>query len=320
MNKIFVIVFAVLFAIFSIQIEAASSFGGRSSSSFSSRSISVSPSRSYSSPSRNSSSISVNRNSNASSNSSFYNKGNSSNVKLYEQYTNRNSKPPLTSSGKIDTKDIDKTFSSSYRSERRRNYYGDYVPSNSYAPVIVSHPSYGPWDTMLMWSILDNVGDKQMYYNHMNDPSYVQWRQDAEQLAKTDPEVAKKLAELDKQVTEMKNKGIKQNSNYFTPGIDSDIYEANNIDFNSLSELKVCTGTIGSDYSRFANELSKITKLKVKQINTNGSVDNLNKIASGECDLGFVQEDIIKDSSAVVRKEIDFPHIYLDNIINKVNK
>jgi hypothetical protein len=216
---------------------------------------------------------------------------------LYKDFQSR-STGPIKPDGKLNTADIDKVFSPSYRTSRRTDYYGSYRPSysNHYRDTVYANHGggYGIWDLMLFNSIMDNVGDRQMYYHHQNDPAFQDWRRDANAACTNgDKNVCVKLADLDREMAEYRNKGVQMNPSYITPGIDPDIYEANNIDPKTLPELKICTGSLGSDYNRFATTMVKVTKLKVKSIQTNGSVDNIAKLASGECDLGFVQDDLV---------------------------
>ncbi len=214
---------------------------------------------------------------------------------LYKNFQSKQASPILSKSGKINTADIDRVFSPSYRQNRRQEYYGSYAPVQSPQWIQASNHSggYGIWDLMLFNSMMDNVGDRQMYYHHQNDPSFQSWRTDANKACLAgDKDICEKLADLDKEVAEFKNKGVQVNPNYITPGVDPDIYEANNIDKSSLPSLKICTGAVGSDYSRFTSILEKVTKLKVVSIPSNGSVDNLTKLSSGVCDLAWVQHDL----------------------------
>ncbi len=214
---------------------------------------------------------------------------------LYKNFQRRNTKP--LNNGKLNTSDINKAFSPSYRKYRKAQYYGEYqpTPSTHYRESVhVNHSNgYGMWDYLMFDSILDNVGDRQMYYHHQNDQAFKDWRTDANAAcAAGDKAVCEKLADLDKEMAVYKNKGVPINPSYLTPGIDPDIYEANNIDRSKLPEIKLCTGAVGSAYSTAATSLTKITKLKVTSIPTNGSADNMAKLATGECDLAFVQHDI----------------------------
>lgn len=210
---------------------------------------------------------------------------------LYKDFQARNTVKPVT---KINVADIEKTFSKDYRSNRKTEYYGAYrqAPSQQYQQA--TNHSYGFWDGMMFASMLDNVGDRRMYYNHQTEPAFQQWRTDANSAcANGDKSVCDKLADLDREMAEYKSKGVKQDPTYMTPGIDPDIYESNNIDPKTLPTLKICTGSTGSDYNRYVSLIGKVTKMTVIAVPTNGSGDNLAKLASGECDLGFIQNDLI---------------------------
>lgn len=72
---------------------------------------------------------------------------------------------------------------------------------SAYAPGYVgSAPRFGAWDAVLAWSLLNSLSRPQSvayFQQNRNDPSYTQWRVEAERKAQDDPAVAQKLAELD---------------------------------------------------------------------------------------------------------------------------
>lgn len=221
--------------------------------------------------------------------------------KLYETFTS--SQSSIAPSKKVISSDINKIFNRDYRVQRKQQFYTGYAPQPIYINAAPSN--YGVWDAMLMWSILDNVGDRQMYYHHHDQPEMKQWRSDAQKLCdQGNKEVCDKLAELEREVDEQKAKGVKQDISYITPGVDPNIYSTTNVDVNSLPEVKICTGTLSSDYSRFANEIAANTKLKIKNVITNGSIDNLIKLSKGECHFAFAQNDTIVSDQLV--KSITF--------------
>jgi len=136
----------------------------------------------------------------------------------------------------------------------------------------------------------------------MNEPSFQSWRSDANQLcAQGNQEVCNKLKDLDKEVASLKASGVKQDSTYITEGVDPGIYLSDNIKYDDIGEIKICTGTVTSDYSRFATQLATATKLKIKNVYSNGSLDNLTKLARGECDMAFTQEDAMSASNDLVK-------------------
>lgn len=231
---------------------------------------------------------------------------------LYKSFANQH-KPLLNPNSTLSSNDINKAFDPGYRKQRRSDYYNGYQPTygSHYQQTMASNSGgYGFWDYMMFNSILDNVGDRQMYYHHQSDPAFQQWRTDANSAcAAGDQDVCDKLKDLDKEMTEYKAKGIQQNPKYLTPGVDPDIYEANNIDPKSLKEIKVCAGSIGSDYSRFDSQLTNTTKIPVSTIATNGSADNLLKMSTGECDLAWSQADLVKSNNLVTVLKLAKPEL-----------
>ncbi|MCG6551094.1 MAG: hypothetical protein L7F77_02105 [Candidatus Magnetominusculus sp. LBB02] len=106
---------------------------------------------------------------------------------------------------------------------RRDNFYGTY----SYQPphyVYMSAPSFGMWDAMFLWFMLDHASDRHyaaMYYNHQNDPDFIRWRQETERLSGENAELKTKLATLDKEVAGLKGQPV--DPTYVPPGVDADI-------------------------------------------------------------------------------------------------
>lgn len=300
----------VLFTSTTLALGSRSSSSSSSSSSRSSSSSKSSSSFSFSKPSSSSSggssssskssSYTINR---ASSLSSLSNKG-ATGEQAGALFKRFQQSKPTTSSYKTSA-DLSKSFDPIVKSQRRSSYYNGYTPSygSRYQTVVVQHQNsgYGIWDLMLFNSIMDNVGDRAMYYHHQNDPAFQSWRSDAnEACAAGDKDVCDKLKDLDREMAEYKAKGIQQNDKYITPGVDPDIYESNNIDIKSLNKIKVCTGGFGSDYNRFSSQLGKAIKIPVEMVSTNGSIDNLTKLGSGECDLGFVQSDLVSSTPNLI--------------------
>ncbi|MBF0320047.1 MAG: hypothetical protein HQL01_09650 [Nitrospirae bacterium] len=106
---------------------------------------------------------------------------------------------------------------------RRDNFY----TANNYQPpqyAFMGAPSFGMWDAMFLWFMLDHISDRnysRMYYNHQNDPDFKKWRQEADKLSGENAELKAKLASLDKQVAELKGEPL--DPTYMPPGMDADI-------------------------------------------------------------------------------------------------
>lgn len=220
------------------------------------------------------------------------------NNSLYESYKSKYSAP----SKPVIATDINRIFDRKARQERRTSYYTNYhVPS--YAPPVTN---YGMFDALMMWSILDNIGDRNMYYHHMNDPGFQTWRNDANNLCNQgNTEICKKLSDLDTDVNKLKAQGVKQDSTYITPGVDPDIYLSDSIKVETLGEIRICTGTASSDYSRFSQQFGDKTKLKIVNVPSSGSIDNLVKLANGTCDMAWAQSDTFVTDELVKLYELE---------------
>jgi hypothetical protein len=85
---------------------------------------------------------------------------------------------------------------------RREAFYRVY----GWAPlpyVYALYPRYGLYDVVFLAFMLDHIAEQQyalMYYNHMNEPEFVQWRQQMDQLAMENADLRARLAQMDQQV------------------------------------------------------------------------------------------------------------------------
>jgi hypothetical protein len=85
-----------------------------------------------------------------------------------------------------------------YYSSRSAYYngWGWSPPTYAYA----SRPSFGMWDALFMWFMLDslsNASHAAWFHNHDDDPGYQQWRQEADRLAADNADLRAKLQALD---------------------------------------------------------------------------------------------------------------------------
>jgi TRAP-type uncharacterized transport system substrate-binding protein len=204
--------------------------------------------------------------------------------------------------------DISQVFTPTRRKDIRKQYYDGYTPTygRSYNNTVVHHSGYGIWDIMLFNSLLDNVGDRQMYYHHQNDSAFQQWRLDANAAcAAGDTDICTKLKELDVDVAKYAANKTPINPKYITPGVSPEVYEAD-VDLSSiLKGIKICTGSVGSDYARYLGQMATILKYKFVTVSSSGSMDNLTKLANRECDLTFIQADIPLPAGLVPVYQLD---------------
>lgn len=119
---------------------------------------------------------------------------------------------PIVESG-ISNKIANRGYSTKTYYVYRNNYYGGYHPPYMYNYC----SSYGMWDTIALWYMLDHISESrysQMYYNHSDDPAFQQWKKDALKEAEKNGELKAKLAMLENETSKTAALGIKKDENY----------------------------------------------------------------------------------------------------------
>lgn len=175
---------------------------------------------------------------------------------------------------------------------RRENFYSGYTPPTY---VYNSSPSFGAWDAMFLWMMLDRPSYHSTYYHHQNDPGFKEWRREAEKQAATNAELKAKLDKLDAQVNGMK--GTKVDPSYTPTGVDSDLMLAENVvkGLNKeLTVLNLATAVSGNNYWKLGSLVKQNTDVGVNLITSAGSMENLKNLASGKVDAAIVQADAFK--------------------------
>ena len=121
---------------------------------------------------------------------------------------------------------INRTVINNYRYDRgayayrTRTFYAGYgwaPPAYGYGSFF---PSYGLWNTVALWFMLDHIVDHQyamMYYSHRHDPDMMAWRQQAEIEARNNAELRAKLAAMDQRVLAMERQGVQKDPGYVPP-------------------------------------------------------------------------------------------------------
>ena len=99
---------------------------------------------------------------------------------------------------------------------RRTVFYDAYGWS---PPVYIyrSYSSFGIWDAMILWFMLDHINDAQyaaMYYNHQDDPGMQQFKKEAERISAENAELKAKVAKLDESVKSLEQQGVKPDPTY----------------------------------------------------------------------------------------------------------
>jgi hypothetical protein len=142
-------------------------------------------------------------------------------LKNYNDQQSRFKAGPATVSGSANKAVTDKIGSQSrfgstnnYYTQRKVTYGGYQPPPYAYG----SYSSFGMWDAMFLWFMLDNMNQRQYsehYYHHRDDPGMKKWREEAEKQAKDNDELKAKLAALDQKVESMK--GTPKDPSYIPP-------------------------------------------------------------------------------------------------------
>lgn len=177
---------------------------------------------------------------------------------------------------------------------RRDTYYDTHRWS---APTYAYHsqPSFGMYDGLFMWAMLDGIHDRNMYYHHRNDAGMREWRQEADRMAADNAELRAKLAKLDANVNQLQASGVPANDKYVPNGVDPGVILAAEV-ATGAGDLTVNFGSGGKsgNYFAFCNEIKAAATGSVPVIchNTNGSVANMDGLVSGEFDAIMVQANV----------------------------
>jgi hypothetical protein len=134
--------------------------------------------------------------------------------------------------------------------ENRVNFYRGYNP-----PIYVSYgrPSYGMYDAMFMWMMLDRINDdnyRRMYYNHYGDPAFREWRNEADRLAQDNAELRAKLNQMDTEVKQLQ--GQPQDPNYVPAGVDPSVMISDDVAKQTYAQAEVQASPVKND--GFADE------------------------------------------------------------------
>ncbi len=191
-----------------------------------------------------------------------------------------------------------------YGSHDNNTYYDrrdSYYQSRNWTPqtyVYQSSPSFGMWDCMFWWMILDNMNDKNQYaaaYHHSDDPGYQEWRKEAEKLSETNADLKAKLEALDKNVSSLN--GTAKDTAYLPAGVSAEVVLANDVLSSKPYEkpkLRIATGADTGTYYQYGQFIKEsFSSGDVEVLTTAGSMENLRKLLNREVDAALVQSDVI---------------------------
>ena len=179
--------------------------------------------------------------------------------------------------------------------QTRTNYYSAHhysMPSYGYN----SYSSFGMYDAMFMWMMLDNINDanySRMYHHHQQDAGFQQWRTEANRLSADNAELKAKLTALDTKVSTIKEP---IDPAYVPTGIPTELILNSDTILPEKPVLRIATGNPNLNYHHFGNLMKKELNdnISIVLVPTSGSVENLNLIKSGKVDACMVQSNVIK--------------------------
>ena len=174
---------------------------------------------------------------------------------------------------------------------RRTSYYSGY---NAPMYVYGAAPSYGLWDTIFLYSMLNSMNSNShassFAHNHRNDADYRAWRNEADSLAKDNADLRKQLAQMDAGSAKMSGQPV--DPDYIPKGIDADLAMSQEALSSQRPTMNLCVASKTGTYQRIGNAYrSGLNSVNINTINTAGSNEILKKVADGSCDAGFVQGD-----------------------------
>lgn len=169
-----------------------------------------------------------------------------------------------------------------------------------------SAPSFGMWDALFLWMVLDKINEPShaaVAYNNANDPGFQAWRAEANRLAADDAELKAKLDVMDAKLTAMQ--GQPRQPGTLPPDVPASVALAPAVMVAGAGDDKALvmgTGGEAGNYYPFCQGAGAMKGLRgnlqdfeVQCKATNGSVENLDGLAAGAFDAIMVQSDIFND-------------------------
>lgn len=192
---------------------------------------------------------------------------------------------------------VSSTPMSTYNYNRQRN---DYYANSNWTPspyVVHSSSSFGMWDAMFMWMMLDSISKpaySDTYYHNQNSPAFREWRAEADRLAMENADLRVKLNTLDR---EMKDKTGEPIMGKVGEGIPVAVY-ASQVAATTpdLSQFKLGVGAATGMYQKGCDILKSVdddNSVNFNCINKGGSGQILTALINGEIDGGFIQGDAL---------------------------
>jgi len=151
-------------------------------------------------------------------------------AKAYEAYTAQQSKFQKGSGGSYNPGGREQSTINSVRNQTSYSSGSDYYSRRtvfydtySWQPPIYTYHSYssfGIWDAMMLWFMLDHINDRQyseMYYHHRDDPGMQQFRKELDRMSAENAELKEKVKQLDESTKSLEQQGVKVDPSYVPP-------------------------------------------------------------------------------------------------------
>ena len=202
---------------------------------------------------------------------------------------------------------------------RYRNYDQAYAErdrwrgANPWTPspfAFHSAPSFGMWDALFWWMVLDKITEPShaaAAYHNANDPGFQAWRAEANRMAADNAELKAKLDTMDAKLTALQ--GQPQKPGTLPDGVPASVALAPAVMVAGAGDgkaLAMGTGGEAGNYYPFCQGVGpgagsmhglrgNLPDFAVECKTTNGSVENLDGLASGAFDAVMVQSDVFND-------------------------
>lgn len=130
-----------------------------------------------------------------------------------------------------------------------------------------------------------SASDLDEYRRHYNDPAARAWREEQQTRAATDPDLKRRFDELENRVQAAAPSP--------TPAAAPSTQK-------QAPVARLCSGMPQGAYAMAANLLNRNIPMDVVQ--TSGSLENLDAVREGRCDVGFAQRDVVVTGTGQVLK------------------
>ncbi len=196
-----------------------------------------------------------------------------------------------------------------------RDIYRNSHPWTPPAYAYHSAPSFGMWDALFWWMVLDKITEPShaaAAYNNANDPGFQAWRQEANRQAVDNAELKAKLDAMDAKLASMQGQPRKPGT--LPDGVPAAVALAPEVAVASHDKTLVMgTGSTSGNYYPFCQGGDGMRGLRgylqsftIECKATNGSLENLDGLADGTFDAIMVQSDVFSDWLA------QHPGVHLD--------